>query len=277
VTTKKVEKKKNEDEQKNEKRDYKQEDDSMELLTRARISFAATEEVVGEPEVQSPADEQAEEDEMKRYLDEVLRETDLLRHAKLLEKAADNKEIKSKALNSVNALESIRHSIKMVQEEIFPDKQISVKITDNISRATIDTGDKNNDNTHIHNVMADELLDELFLNLIVNAVKYTDSNYVPVEITIDKEDDGSSNNAKRLKITISDFGHGIPNDLKVKIFERYDPIIPSSAPEGSALSLFIVKKLIDNYKGEIHLRNRVPDDFTKGTVFTVLLPLAGLS
>jgi signal transduction histidine kinase len=122
--------------------------------------------------------------------------------------------------------------------------------------------------------MADELLDELFLNLISNAVKYTDSNYVPIEITIDKEEDGSSNYVKRLKITISDFGHGIPEHIKDEIFDRYDPIIPSSASESSGLSLFVVKKLVDKYKGEIYLRNRVPDDFSKGTVFAILLPLA---
>jgi signal transduction histidine kinase len=267
--------KKNEDEQKREKKDKEeQEDDAMELLTRARISFAATEEVVGEPEVQSPAAEQAEEDEMKQYLDEVLKETDLLRHTRLLEEAADNKVIKSKALKSINTLESIKRSIKMVQEEIFPDKKISVKNIDNISRATAIASDKNNDNTHVYDVMADELLDELFLNLIANAVKYTDSNYVPVEITLDKEEDGS-NSAKRLKITISDLGHGIPDHLKNKIFERYDPIVPSKATDGSGLSLFIVKKIVDKFKGEIYLQNRVPNDFSKGTVFTVLLPLAG--
>jgi uncharacterized membrane protein len=101
----------------------KDKDNSLELLARARISFAATEEVVGEPEVQSRAVEQAEEDEMKRYLDEVLKETDLLRHTRLLEKAAAyNKQTKGKVLRSVNALESIKRSIKMVQEQIFPDK-----------------------------------------------------------------------------------------------------------------------------------------------------------
>jgi hypothetical protein len=92
------EKKKSKKEQKQEDKNNanQDDDDSMELLTRARISFAATEEVVGEPEVQSPAAEQAEEDEMKRYLDEVMKETDLLRHARQLEKAADKKETKTK-------------------------------------------------------------------------------------------------------------------------------------------------------------------------------------
>jgi signal transduction histidine kinase len=237
------------------------EDDSLELLTRARISFAATEEVVGEPEVQSPAAEQAEEDEMKRYLDEVLVETDLLRHTRLLEKAAaDSKQTKGKVLRPVNALESIKRSIKIVQEEIFPDKKISVKTIDNIYSATAGA----------RNVLADELLDELFLNLIANAAKYTDSNYVPLEVTLHKEEDKGN----RLKITISDFGHGIPDRLKYKIFERYDPTVPSNAAEDSRLSLFIVKKLVDDYKGEIYVRNRVPDDFSKGTVYTVLLPLA---
>ncbi len=259
---------------KNHANEHENDDDSLELLTRARISFAATEEVVGEPEVQSPAAEHAEEDEMKRYLDEVLKETDLLRHTRLLEKAAaDNKETKSKILRPVNALESIKHSIKMVQEEIFPDKKISVKTVDNIPNSTVDAGGKN-DSAHVHNVLADELLDELFLNLIANAAKYTDSIYVPVEIILDKEGDGSSNSAKCLKITISDFGHGIPDPLKDKIFERYEPTVPSNEAEDSRLSLFIVKKLVDDYKGEIYVRNRVPDDFSKGTVFTVLLPLA---
>jgi signal transduction histidine kinase len=265
-------KKANEEQEQGKNYANEQEEDSLDLLTRARISFAATEEVVGEPEVQSPAAEQAEEDDMKKYLDEVLKETDLLRHTRLLEKAADNKETKSKVLKSVNALESIKRSIKMVQEEIFPDKMISVKTIDNLSSATVGTDDRNNDYTHVHNVLADELLDELFLNLIANAAKYTDSNYVPVEISLDKEGDG--NRGKRVRITVSDFGHGIPGHLKDKIFDRYDPTMPPGAAEDSRLSLFIVKKLVDDYKGEIYVRNRVPEDFSKGTAFTVSLPLA---
>jgi signal transduction histidine kinase len=250
----------------------KDKDNSLELLTRARISFAATEEVVGEPEVQSPAVEQAEEDEMKRYLDEVLKETDLLRHTRLLEKAAAyNKQTKGKVLRSVNALESIKRSIKMVQEQIFPDKKISVRTIDDIYSATVGAGSKSNESTYVQNVLADELLDELFLNLIANAVKYTDSNYVLIEVTLHKKEDDKGN---RLKITISDYGHGIPDHLKDKIFERYDPTLPSNAAEDSRLSLFIAKKLVDDYKGEIYVRNRVPDDFSKGSVFTVLLPLA---
>jgi signal transduction histidine kinase len=105
-------------------------------------------------------------------------------------------------------------------------------------------------------------------------VKYTDSNEVPIEITIDTKKDDNTNNS-RLKITVADFGHGIPDHLKEKIFERYNETTPVfSATEGSGLSLFIVKKLIDNYKGEISVRNRVQDDYSKGTVFTILLPLA---
>jgi signal transduction histidine kinase len=275
-----MERKKNEEEQKQGKEEdiNEQDNDSIELLTRARISFAATEEIVGEPEVQSPSAEQAEQDEMKQYLDEVLKETSLLAHTRLLEKAADNKEIRSsaKALKSINVLESIKRSVKMVREEIFPNKKITVTTIDNISRATVNSDNKNNnDNIDVYNVMADELLDELFLNLITNAVKYTDSNDVPIEITVDTEDYNSNGN-KRLKITVADFGHGIPDHLKEIIFERYDETAPiSSGPaEGSSLSLFIVKKLIDSYKGEISLGNRVQDDYSKGTVFTLSLPLA---
>jgi signal transduction histidine kinase len=270
-TWQKLEKKKEQKQGKDYPDEHEDDEDSLDLLTRARISFAATEEVVGEPEVQSPAAEQAEEDEMKKYLDEVLKETDILRHTRLIEKAAaDNKETKSKALRPVNALESIKRSIKMVQEEIFPDKKISAKTIDNIYGATVGAGGKSKKSTHFYNVLADELLDELFLNLIANAAKYTDSNYVPMEVALHKEEDKGN----RLKIAISDFGHGIPDHLKDKIFERYDPTVPSDAAEDSRLSLFIVKKLVDDYKGEIYVRNRVPDDFSKGTVFIVLLPLA---
>jgi hypothetical protein len=38
--------------------EHEDDEDSLDLLTRARISFAATEEVVEESEVQSPAAEQ---------------------------------------------------------------------------------------------------------------------------------------------------------------------------------------------------------------------------
>ncbi len=118
-----------------------------------------------------------------------------------------------------------------------------------------------------HYVNADELLRELFSNILTNAVKYDPSDTVVIEISVDRESDG---NHRWVTTSIADHGCGVPDEMKESIFERF-----SKAPKkrgSSGLGLHIVTMLAKRYRGTTWVENRVSDDHTQGSVFKVRLP-----
>jgi len=71
-----------------------------------------------------------------------------------------------------------------------------------------------------------------------------------------------------LHLSIEDDGPGIPADLQKKIFQPYF----TTKPHGTGLGLAIVARRVAEMGGEIRWRS--PARGGRGTVFTVLLPLA---
>ncbi|MDA4133325.1 MAG: HAMP domain-containing histidine kinase, partial [Thaumarchaeota archaeon] len=84
----------------------------------------------------------------------------------------------------------------------------------------------------VGNVLADDLLDEVFVNVLSNAVKYTDGKKVPIEINLEEVDADSGTPRKFWKLTIADHGKGMANELKKNDFIRY-----SASETGSGLGL----------------------------------------
>lgn len=108
-------------------------------------------------------------------------------------------------------------------------------------------------------------LEELFTNLIDNAIKYSKTNGT-VKITIDK-------NVGQALVNISDDGIGIDKEDLPNIFEpfyRADVSRNKSTYDGFGLGLAISKEIVTNHGGSINVTS-VPDE---GTTFTVTLPLA---
>ncbi|MDQ4056945.1 MAG: HAMP domain-containing histidine kinase, partial [Thermoproteota archaeon] len=124
--------------------------------------------------------------------------------------------------------------------------------------------------THGHamdiNIMAEDLLDEIFINLFSNTVKYTDSSEVKIDVMIK---DYFIAEAKYWMITISDYGKGIPDSMKKELFERF-----YYKAKGSGLGLSIVRALVERYRGKIWVGDRVYKDYTKGTTFGMIFPAA---
>ncbi|HEX5891991.1 MAG TPA: HAMP domain-containing sensor histidine kinase, partial [Nitrososphaeraceae archaeon] len=124
--------------------------------------------------------------------------------------------------------------------------------------------------THGHamdiNIMAEDLLDEIFINLFSNSVKYTDSSEVKIDVMIK---DYFIAEAKHWMITISDYGKGIPDSMKKELFERF-----YYKAKGSGLGLSIVRALVERYRGKIWVGDRVYKDYTKGTTFGMIFPAA---
>jgi signal transduction histidine kinase len=121
---------------------------------------------------------------------------------------------------------------------------------------------------HLHatdiNIVAEDLIEEIFVNLFSNSVKYTDSSEVKIDILIR---DYFIGEAKYWMITVSDYGEGIPDSTKKELFERF-----YSKSKGSGLGLSITRTLVERYKGKIWVGDRVYEDYTQGTTFGMVFP-----
>ncbi len=109
-------------------------------------------------------------------------------------------------------------------------------------------------------------LRQVLLNLVGNAVKFTDKGFVKVTVSTKEE----QNNRLTLIIDVEDTGIGIPENEFENIFQPFRQRAGHNQQRygGTGLGLSISKKLIEMMGGRISLQSR-PD---KGSVFTVYLP-----
>lgn len=117
-------------------------------------------------------------------------------------------------------------------------------------------------------VVGTPLLKEVFCNLIDNSIKYS-RDEVEIDILVKET---QTEGRRVYETTISDNGYGIPDETKQKLFKRFQR--GTTKAHGKGLGLYIVKKLIEKFGGSIQIENRVPGDYSKGTLFTITLPVA---
>jgi len=105
------------------------------------------------------------------------------------------------------------------------------------------------------------------LELIGNALNFTDSGHVTVSIELAKKEQRHL----VVKMTVSDSGMGIPQDKQQEIYLQFKRLTPSyqGIYKGAGLGLYVVKQFIDELEGEIY----VDSEPQQGTVFTCLIPL----
>jgi len=107
-------------------------------------------------------------------------------------------------------------------------------------------------------VLADEALRSVFDNIIRNAIMHGSTDKMEISIQVQK---------KNIKIEMADFGKGIPNEIRDKIFEEG---FKYGDTGNSGLGLYIVKKTIERYSGEITVEPNNP----KGAIFVIKLSRA---
>lgn len=113
-----------------------------------------------------------------------------------------------------------------------------------------------------------EEIQSIFMNLIDNAIKY--SNQGEVDIAIKKID------RKKVEIRIKDSGVGIPPGELKRIFRRFYrvPNRLTQKTKGTGLGLFIVKSIVKKHGGKIRAES---EGEGQGSTFIVELPLAEAS
>ncbi|WP_052959059.1 PAS domain S-box protein [Methanoculleus sediminis] len=110
-------------------------------------------------------------------------------------------------------------------------------------------------------VLADGLLPTVFNNLISNAVKYGGAD---VLITIRVEEQNGD-----VRVSVEDTGPGVSDEVKEKIFRRFDRGMAGGKGEG--LGLFIVRTLVERYGGNVRVEDRVPGRPGEGAAFRFTL------
>ena len=99
-------------------------------------------------------------------------------------------------------------------------------------------------------VWADDLLSEIFSNLIENALKFGGPD---AQITVRVEDYPEEEHT--VVVSVEDTGHGIPDDMKEELFDRFRR--NESQGHGEGLGLFIVGLLVKRYGGRVWVEDRI--------------------
>jgi signal transduction histidine kinase len=111
-------------------------------------------------------------------------------------------------------------------------------------------------------------LRRLFLNLVSNAVKFTEAGVVEIRVrggNTEGEDPGF------VEVQVRDTGSGIAPEELPRVFDRfYRADAARERSGGTGLGLAIVRMIVDQHEGEIHA---VSTPGT-GSIFTVRLPVA---
>jgi two-component system phosphate regulon sensor histidine kinase PhoR len=104
-------------------------------------------------------------------------------------------------------------------------------------------------------------LEQMFINLIDNAINYTEKGEIRISVTCENQ---------QLKIQVEDTGKGIPEEHLDRIFDRFYVIDKSRSRKlgGTGLGLSIVKHIVLLHNGNINVKS----DPEKGSKFIITLP-----
>ena len=183
------------------------------------------------------------EEKKKEYVFAIQEEAERLTHmstAVLTLTKIENQEILSDK-SEYNLSEQIRDSV-LILEKNWQDKNISFNL----------------DFDEISVCANQELLKQVWVNLIDNAIKYSE-DYSEITVKITKTD--------KALIQIINYGIEIPEEERERIFNKFYQIDKSHSSKGNGIGLSIAKKIIDLHQGKIYAfsNNGV-------TTFTVELP-----
>ncbi|MDK2795884.1 MAG: hypothetical protein PWQ22_1147 [Archaeoglobaceae archaeon] len=152
-----------------------------------------------------------------------------------------------RAVNIVRDLKDFELAIEKGEMKVLSVKSVAEEVAKGFNLRIIVEGDCN--------VFADKGLKIVFENLFQNAIQHGKTDRI--EVKIRRLEDNC-------EIRVADFGKGVPDEIKGKIFEEG---FSYGEGTGTGLGLFITKKIVERYGGRIWVEDNKP----KGAVFVVVL------
>ncbi len=120
-------------------------------------------------------------------------------------------------------------------------------------------------------VMANELLRDVFSNIVGNAVKHSPPDralVIGIDVLKVREQ-----GVDYYVVSVEDNGPGIMDPQKVELFSRLTRDGRKYLKSG--LGMGLVKTLVDDFSGHVWVEDRVPGDCGQGSKFSVMIPAAG--
>ncbi len=151
--------------------------------------------------------------------------------------------------------ESLKYIINNVRYDIeSKGLELKLRLSENIPSVLY--GDK----VHIHQIM---------LNLLTNAIKFTEKGYISIELDAKETDLIGHNDLKMVEMSFSveDTGKGIKKEHREKLFDAFAQFDSSSpyANQGTGLGLIICKHFSNLMNGDITFDSK----YGKGSKFTI--------
>jgi PAS domain S-box-containing protein len=182
-----------------------------------------------------------------------------IKHINRIKSAVNNL---TEILNDFLSLSKLEEGIIRNNPESILIRQFSAEIAEELREMTKEGQYIKYQHNGAENAIADrQLLKNILINLLSNAIKYSPEHK---EILFSTLVDSSG----QLKITIQDFGMGIPEQDQPLLFERFFRAHNAGNIQGTGLGLNIVKKYVELMEGEITFESQL----NKGSIFTILLP-----
>lgn len=199
------------------------------------------------------------DDRAKTYLEKAHQSA--LHLGKLFQDLLSVTKIEDQRLNDTREVFNLSDLISQVSSEM---EMVARK--KNLQLFTHIGGGSNRNETVIapaYNVKADaERIREVLTNLVDNAIKYTPSGSVEIDVTADKN---------FVTVKVRDTGMGIAPEDQKHMFEKFYRVNNSMTREigGTGLGLYIARNLIELYGGQIKVESKAG----AGSTFIFSLPL----
>ncbi|MGM0770735.1 MAG: PAS domain-containing sensor histidine kinase [Halobacteriota archaeon] len=240
------------------------------------VIFDITDRVRSEMKLKDYAEQLEHSNELKDIFTDIMRH-DLLNHANVVNGFAYMLLEMEKDEKKRNKLENIETSNRKLMELIESAASFAkFETIDDIKFESIDLSGMLKDvskNFHYqasqkkviieypehgtYNAVANPMIEEVFANLISNAIKYGPENSKVTVDILDMEHEW--------KVTVTDFGDGIPDDEKSLVFDRFKRLEKGNV-KGTGLGLAIVKRIVDLHGGTLSVEDNSKGN---GTVFGV--------